>query len=106
VPPIHRRHERQEPRIDVQHGQAYHGRTRTQTTQANSTNCNGLASRFDAPVDARTNDALRSLVRVLARHAAREVFESERAKAQNRAEGEPGGDAECRHKCEEVTGNR
>jgi hypothetical protein len=35
-----------EPRIDVQHGQAYHGRTRTQTTQANSTNCAGLASRF------------------------------------------------------------
>jgi hypothetical protein len=30
-----------------------------------------------AAVDARPDDALRTLVRVLARHAAREVFESE-----------------------------
>jgi TIR domain len=37
VPPIHRHHERHESPIDVQHGQAYHGRTRTQTTQASST---------------------------------------------------------------------
>ena len=37
VPPIHLHHERRESRIDVQHGQAYRGRTRTQTRQASST---------------------------------------------------------------------
>ena len=47
VPPIHRHHERRESRIDVQHGQAYHGRTRTQRRQANSTYSVSRSSRCD-----------------------------------------------------------
>jgi hypothetical protein len=72
VPPIHRHNERRESRIDVEHGQAYHGRTRTQRGKRarRSPRINRqLATAIDAPGD----DAFRALVRVLARQAAREL---------------------------------
>ena len=47
VPPIHRHHERHESPIDVQHGQAYHGRTRTQARQTSSTSSANRSSRRD-----------------------------------------------------------
>src|SRR5437660_4787127 len=47
VPLQHRHTERRESRIDVEDGQAYHGRTRTQTRQASSTSSANRSSRRD-----------------------------------------------------------
>ena len=77
MPPIHRFNERRESKIDVQCGQAFHGRARTQRGKRARRLARVVRHVATQPMEARGDDALRAFVRVLARQAARELFESE-----------------------------
>ena len=72
---MHCHNERRESRIDVEDGQAYHGRTRTQNEAGELDVFRGsFVSVAMEPMDPRSDDALRAFVRVLARQAARELL--------------------------------